>query len=40
MWDACLVVDGGSSFRFNDGAIATMEINEEDSLRTVVFDES
>ncbi|XP_062590948.1 NAD kinase 2, mitochondrial-like [Saccostrea cucullata] len=38
MWDACLVVDGGSSFKFNDGAIATLEIKEEDSLKTVVFD--
>ncbi|KAK3090289.1 hypothetical protein FSP39_010669 [Pinctada imbricata] len=38
MWDACLVVDGGSSFRFNDGAVATMEILEEDSLRTIIFD--
>lgn len=38
MWDACLVVDGGSSFKFNDGAIATLEIKEEDALKTVVFD--
>ncbi|XP_064605702.1 NAD kinase 2, mitochondrial-like [Liolophura sinensis] len=38
MWDACLVVDGGSSFKFNDGAIATMEMLEEDALRTVTFD--
>ncbi|XP_048763332.2 NAD kinase 2, mitochondrial-like [Ostrea edulis] len=38
MWDACLVVDGGSSFKFNDGAVATLEIREEDALKTVVFD--
>ncbi|KAH3696296.1 NAD kinase 2, mitochondrial-like isoform X2 [Dreissena polymorpha] len=38
MWDACLVVDGGCSFRFNDGAIATLEILSEDALRTVEFD--
>lgn len=38
MWDACLVVDGGSSFKFNDGAVATLEIKEEDALKTVVFD--
>ncbi|KAK3585234.1 hypothetical protein CHS0354_006280 [Potamilus streckersoni] len=38
MWDACLVVDGGSSFQFNDGAVATMEIHDEDALRTVIFD--
>ncbi|KAL4236084.1 NAD kinase 2 [Mactra antiquata] len=35
MWDACLVLDGGCSFRFNHGAIATLEIYEEDALRTV-----
>ncbi|XP_022109858.1 NAD kinase 2, mitochondrial-like [Acanthaster planci] len=33
-WDACLVMDSGSSFVFNDGAIATLEIKEEDALRT------
>lgn len=38
MWDASLVLDGGSSFRFNDGAIATMEILAEDALRTVDLD--
>lgn len=38
MWDACLVVDGGSSFKFNDGAVATLEIKEEDALKTVVFE--
>lgn len=38
MWDACLVIDGGSSFRFNDGAVATFEILDEDALRTVSFD--
>ncbi|XP_071799758.1 NAD kinase 2, mitochondrial-like [Asterias amurensis] len=33
-WDACLVMDSGSSFVFNDGAIATLETKEEDALRT------
>ncbi|XP_072173023.1 NAD kinase 2, mitochondrial-like [Diadema setosum] len=34
-WDASLVIDAGSSFVFNDGAIATMEIHEEDALNTI-----
>uniref|UniRef100_A0A672S7C1 NAD kinase 2, mitochondrial n=1 Tax=Sinocyclocheilus grahami TaxID=75366 RepID=A0A672S7C1_SINGR len=38
-WDACMVVDGGTSFEFNDGAIATISLNEEDLLRTVILDE-
>uniref|UniRef100_A0A671R7A8 NAD kinase 2, mitochondrial n=1 Tax=Sinocyclocheilus anshuiensis TaxID=1608454 RepID=A0A671R7A8_9TELE len=37
-WDACMVVDGGTSFQFNDGAIATISLNEEDLLRTVILD--
>uniref|UniRef100_H3CK96 NAD kinase 2, mitochondrial n=1 Tax=Tetraodon nigroviridis TaxID=99883 RepID=H3CK96_TETNG len=37
-WDACMVVDGGTSFEFNDGAIATISTSEEDRLRTVVLD--
>ncbi|XP_061554910.1 NAD kinase 2, mitochondrial isoform X3 [Phycodurus eques] len=37
-WDACMVVDGGSSFEFNDGAIATISTSEDDELRTVVLD--
>ncbi|XP_034403246.1 NAD kinase 2, mitochondrial [Cyclopterus lumpus] len=36
-WDACMVVDGGTSFEFNDGAIATISMSEEDRLRTVVL---
>uniref|UniRef100_A0A673ZN59 NAD kinase 2, mitochondrial n=1 Tax=Salmo trutta TaxID=8032 RepID=A0A673ZN59_SALTR len=36
-WDACMVVNGGTSFEFNDGAIATITINEEDQLRTVLL---
>ncbi|XP_066568289.1 NAD kinase 2, mitochondrial isoform X2 [Amia ocellicauda] len=36
-WDACMVVDGGTSFEFNDGAIATISMNEEDALRTVIL---
>ncbi|KAM6901585.1 NAD kinase 2, mitochondrial isoform 1-T1 [Lycodopsis pacificus] len=37
-WDACMVVDGGTSFEFNDGAIATVSMSEEDQLRTVVLE--
>ncbi|XP_077354164.1 NAD kinase 2, mitochondrial isoform X2 [Festucalex cinctus] len=37
-WDACMVVDGGSSFEFNDGAIATISMSDDDQLRTVVLD--
>ncbi|XP_059213964.1 NAD kinase 2, mitochondrial isoform X2 [Centropristis striata] len=37
-WDACMVVDGGTSFEFNDGAIATISMSEEDQLRTVVLE--
>ncbi|KAG7273766.1 hypothetical protein CRUP_003266 [Coryphaenoides rupestris] len=36
-WDACMVVDGGTSFEFNDGAIATISMSEEDHLRTVLL---
>ncbi|KAL3216350.1 hypothetical protein MRX96_033147 [Rhipicephalus microplus] len=35
MFDACLVIDGGLSFVFNDGATAVFEIFDEDALRTV-----
>uniref|UniRef100_A0A8D0G3W4 NAD kinase 2, mitochondrial n=1 Tax=Sphenodon punctatus TaxID=8508 RepID=A0A8D0G3W4_SPHPU len=38
-WDACMVVDGGTSFEFNDGAIASILINTEDALRTVVLED-
>lgn len=38
MWDAHLVIDGGFSFKFNDGAMATFEIHEEDALKSVIFD--
>lgn len=38
MWDACLVIDGGMSFKFNNGAEATFEIAENNALRTVTFD--
>lgn len=37
-WDACMVVDGGTSFEFNDGAIATISMAEEDQLRTVLLE--
>ncbi|XGW09122.1 hypothetical protein V3C99_011436 [Haemonchus contortus] len=36
-YDAHLVVDGGVSYRFNDGAEATVEVREEDALQTVIF---
>ncbi|XP_039203829.1 NAD kinase 2, mitochondrial isoform X2 [Crotalus tigris] len=38
-WDACMVVDGGTSFEFNDGAIASILINTEDALRTVLLED-
>ncbi|XP_006876613.1 PREDICTED: NAD kinase 2, mitochondrial [Chrysochloris asiatica] len=38
-WDACMVVDGGTSFEFNDGAIASMMIRKEDELRTVLLEQ-
>jgi len=33
-FDACLVIDGSLSFKFNDGTKALIEIREEDALRT------
>ncbi|CAI4227059.1 unnamed protein product [Auanema sp. JU1783] len=36
-YDAHLVVDGGVSYRFNDGSEAVLEVHEEDALKTVVF---
>lgn len=36
-YDAYLVIDGGISFAFKDGACAKLEIHAEDALRTVVF---
>ncbi|XP_063068274.1 NAD kinase 2, mitochondrial isoform X2 [Engraulis encrasicolus] len=38
-WDACMVVDGGTSFEFNDGAIATISLSEDDQLKTVLLDD-
>lgn len=38
--DACLVVDGGISVPFNDGAVAILEINPEDSLRTTIMSDA
>lgn len=38
MWDACLVIDGGVTFQFNDGAEATLEMFDEDVLTTVQID--
>ncbi|XP_028915821.1 NAD kinase 2, mitochondrial isoform X4 [Ornithorhynchus anatinus] len=38
-WDACMVIDGGTSFEFNDGAIVSIMINREDELRTVLFEQ-
>lgn len=36
-FDASLVIDGGLSFRFNDGTIALLTIHDEDSLKTVAL---
>ncbi|XP_060092059.1 NAD kinase 2, mitochondrial isoform X2 [Heteronotia binoei] len=38
-WDACMVVDGGTSFEFNDGAIASILIDTDDALCTVLLQE-
>lgn len=35
MFDACIVLDGGLSYKFNDGAIAKLQILPDDALRTV-----
>ncbi|XP_035221547.1 NAD kinase 2, mitochondrial-like [Stegodyphus dumicola] len=37
MFDACLVIDGGLSFAFNDGSTALLDINEDDALRTLTL---
>jgi len=34
-FDACLVIDGGLSYKFNDGTKAILELHNEDALRTV-----
>jgi len=36
-FDASLVIDGGISYSFNDGTIATLDILDQDALRTVVL---
>uniref|UniRef100_A0A3B4CI99 NAD kinase 2, mitochondrial n=1 Tax=Pygocentrus nattereri TaxID=42514 RepID=A0A3B4CI99_PYGNA len=38
-WDACMVVDGGTSFEFNDGAIASISLHDEDLLKTVILED-
>ncbi|CAK8681340.1 unnamed protein product [Clavelina lepadiformis] len=38
-WDATLCVDGDTSFVFNDGATAALQVLPEDALKTVVLDE-
>ncbi|XP_018423764.1 PREDICTED: NAD kinase 2, mitochondrial isoform X2 [Nanorana parkeri] len=38
-WDACMVVDGGTSFEFNDGAIVSITMDKEDALCTVLLDD-
>ena len=38
-FDASLVIDGGLSFRFNDGTRAIMSIHDEDALRTIILHE-
>lgn len=37
MFDACVVIDGGLSYKFNDGSFAKFELLEEDQLKTVAF---
>ncbi|CAD5111602.1 DgyrCDS897 [Dimorphilus gyrociliatus] len=37
MWDACVVIDGGVSYSFNEGAIVEMSMLKEDALKTVSF---
>ncbi len=37
MWDGWVVVDGGLSFNFNDGAVVDLEVRPEDALRCVQF---
>ncbi|KAK0406039.1 hypothetical protein QR680_018332 [Steinernema hermaphroditum] len=36
-FDANLVIDGGISYKFNDGMEAVLEIHPEDALRTVIL---
>ncbi|XP_053304099.1 NAD kinase 2, mitochondrial isoform X2 [Spea bombifrons] len=38
-WDACMVVDGGTSFEFNDGAIVSISMDPDDALCTVQLNE-
>lgn len=33
--DACLTVDAGISYLFNDGATATLEMHDEDAIKTI-----
>ena len=35
MWDAHIVIDGGYSFQFNDGAIVALTMHPDDALRTL-----
>jgi len=35
MFDAAIVIDGGLSYKFNDGSVARFEICEEDKLKTI-----
>lgn len=35
MFDACIVLDGGLSYKFNDGATAKLQVLPEDALRTI-----
>ena len=37
MFDACVVIDGGLSYKFNDGSKATFELFEEDVIRTIAL---
>lgn len=36
-YDASLVIDGGVSFRFNDGTCALLQVKDDDGLRTATL---
>ncbi|KAK2179644.1 hypothetical protein NP493_478g01052 [Ridgeia piscesae] len=38
MWDGWLVIDGGVSFQFNDGAVVELSMHDEDALCGVAID--
>lgn len=38
MFDACLVIDGALSYKFNDGSKCRIEMFAEDALKTVMIE--